>query len=101
MRSAEDARFLQAVGAEFRALRLDRGWNLHLTAERSGISPSLLSKIERGERAGYNVVYVWRLARGLGVPPASVLDVAVAGLIRRQAAERRLYPRRPTSQLRR
>jgi transcriptional regulator with XRE-family HTH domain len=34
------------------------GWSLRQTAERSGMSPSLLSKIERGERTGYNVVYL-------------------------------------------
>lgn len=101
MRSAEDARFLRAVGAEFQAVRLDRGWSLRLTAERSGMSAAQLSKIERGDRTGYNVVYLWRLTRGLGVPPASVLDVAVAGLIRRQAAERRLRPRRPVARLQR
>jgi hypothetical protein len=48
VRSAEDARFLRAVGAEFQALRLDRGWGLRVTPERAGMSPSQLSKIERG-----------------------------------------------------
>ena len=94
MRSREDARFLQAVGAEFRQLRLERRLSLGAVAERSGMSKSLLSRVERGEPCGYNVVYLWRLARGLGVPPASVVDLAVASLIRREAAARRLRSRR-------
>lgn len=54
------------LGARVQDMRKRRGWTLTDLSERSGISPSALSKIER-DRLSPTYANIVRLARGLGV----------------------------------
>jgi transcriptional regulator with XRE-family HTH domain len=63
---------LAALGARLRALRVDRGMTQEDLAGAAGLHISYVGQIERGER---NLSYknLLRLARGLGVKPASLV----------------------------
>ena len=61
--------------------------------ERSGVSKSTISNIERGHRPGYNVLFLWRLAGGLGVPLATVIEAAARDLARQASADHLGHPR--------
>src|SRR3954451_10966381 len=69
----------QRIAARVRQIRADRGLALDALAERSGVSRSMISLIERGESSPTAVV-LEKLATGLGVPLASLFDApAVTG----------------------
>jgi transcriptional regulator with XRE-family HTH domain len=61
----------QRIGARVWELRATRGLSLDALEGRSGVSRSMLSLIERGESSPTAVV-LEKLARGLGVPLASL-----------------------------
>ncbi len=62
------------IAERVRALRASRGLTLDALAERSGVSRSMISTIERGESSP-TAVLLERLAAGLGIPLASLFDV--------------------------
>lgn len=49
-----------------RAVRVSRGWTLRQVAQRSGINPGHLSKVERGEKQ-LSIESLYRLAVVLGL----------------------------------
>src|SRR5436190_18531547 len=61
------------IATRVRTLRLARGLTLEGLAERSGVSRSMISLIERGESSA-TAVLLERLATGLNVPLASLFD---------------------------
>ncbi|MGE0718412.1 MAG: helix-turn-helix domain-containing protein [Alphaproteobacteria bacterium] len=63
------------LAARLRALRADRGLTLEGLAERSGVSRSMISLVERGESSPTASV-LNRLAMGLGVALADLFDEA-------------------------
>ena len=65
------------IAARVRDIRGDRGLALDALAERSGVSRSMISLIERGESSPTAVV-LEKLATGLGVPLASLFDAPAA-----------------------
>jgi len=63
----------QRIAGRVRELRTSRGLSLDSLAERSGVSRSMISLIERGESSP-TAVLLERLAIGLSVPLASLFD---------------------------
>lgn len=61
------------IGGRIRQLREARGWSLESLAERSGVSRSNISLIERGESSPTATV-LDRLGAGLGVTLASLFE---------------------------
>jgi transcriptional regulator with XRE-family HTH domain len=64
---------LEELGRRVRAERLGRGLSLDELAERSGVSRSMISAIERGAKAA-TVIVLDRLATGLGTSLARLLS---------------------------
>jgi transcriptional regulator with XRE-family HTH domain len=69
----------QRIAARARELRAARGLSLDALAERSGVSRSMISLIERGESSATAVV-LERLATGLGVTLAALFDATSDGV---------------------
>jgi transcriptional regulator with XRE-family HTH domain len=67
----------QRIAARVRDLRASRGLTLEALAERSDVSRSMISLIERGESSP-TAVLLERLATGLNVPLASLFDAPSA-----------------------
>jgi transcriptional regulator with XRE-family HTH domain len=67
----------QRIAARIRDLRASRGLTLEALAERSGVSRSMISLIERGESSP-TAVLLERLATGLNVALASLFDAPSA-----------------------
>src|SRR5205809_1623829 len=67
----------QRIAERVRELRAAHGLSLDALAERSGVSRSMISLIERGESSPTAVV-LEKLATGLGVPLASLFDAPAA-----------------------
>jgi transcriptional regulator with XRE-family HTH domain len=63
----------QRIGARVRDLRAARGLTLEMLAERSTVSRSMISVIERGESSP-TAALLEKLASGLGVSLASLFD---------------------------
>src|SRR5260221_3836926 len=63
----------QRIARRARELRAARGLTLDALAERSGVSRSMISLIERGESSP-TAVLLEKLASGLGVPLAALFD---------------------------
>jgi transcriptional regulator with XRE-family HTH domain len=78
------------IAARVRDLRASRGLTLEALAERSGVSRSMISLIERGESSP-TAVLLERLATGLNVPLASLFDAP--GASREPVARRADQPR--------
>lgn len=78
---------LRALGERIHGLRRERGLTLHGLAELSGVSLSMLSAVERGDKAP-TVVVLDRIAGGLGVPLAALVTEPEADrVIVRRAGE--------------
>ena len=78
---------LESLGQRVQALRTDRGLTLRELADRSDVSVSMLSSVERGEKAP-TVVVLDRIASGLDVTLASlVAGPDVERVIVRRAAD--------------
>jgi len=75
-----------AFGEYLKKLRLKRGLTLKKLAELSGISPSYLSRIERGERNVPHPRLFQKLAPALNLTPRQLL--AAAGYINQSGAAR-------------
>jgi transcriptional regulator with XRE-family HTH domain len=70
---------LESLGERIQSLRTERGLTLRELAERSDVSVSMLSSVERGDKAP-TIVVLDRIARGL--------EVTLAGLVAEPDAER-------------
>ena len=78
---------LESLGERVQSLRTDRGLTLRELAERSDVSVSMLSSVERGEKAP-TVVVLDRIASGLDVTLASlVAGPDVERVVVRRAAD--------------
>ncbi|KAA9161099.1 helix-turn-helix domain-containing protein [Amycolatopsis acidicola] len=75
---------LGALGERIQAARGERGLTLQALAERSAVSVSMLSSVERGAKAP-TVVVLDRIANGLGIPLAELLTQPERVVIRRAA----------------
>lgn len=72
-----------------RELRRREGWSIRELAERSGVAPSIISKLERNcSEAGLDTLY--RLARAFGVAAGELLAMAESRCS--QTAEESQYP---------
>ena len=56
-----------------RGLRETRGWDQQTLAERAGVDPSVVSRLERGIQLDLKASVLVGLARALGVPADSLL----------------------------
>jgi transcriptional regulator with XRE-family HTH domain len=63
---------LSDLGARVQALRRDRGLTLQELAAAAAVSASMLSSVERGQKAA-TIVVLARIAEGLGVPLAGLI----------------------------
>src|ERR1700742_5096891 len=70
---ASESGINQRIADRVRALRAARGLTLEALAERSGVSRSMISRVERGESSP-TAVLLERLAFGLGSTLASLFD---------------------------
>jgi transcriptional regulator with XRE-family HTH domain len=66
------AQQLQTFGRRVRRTRQNRDWSIRKLQKRSGVDRGLLSRIEGGKNVTLDVL--WRLANGLGVHWADLLD---------------------------
>jgi transcriptional regulator with XRE-family HTH domain len=64
---------LLALGREARRLREARDLTQEELADRAGLHPNYIGRIERGE-SNVGVKALFKLARGLGVRPSKLLD---------------------------
>lgn len=64
-------RALAHLGARLREVREERGWTLEQTAERAGLHPVSLSRVETGS-VNVTVATLVALTRALGVELASL-----------------------------
>jgi transcriptional regulator with XRE-family HTH domain len=69
------------LSQKLKAVRKDRRLTLDELAQRSGVSRSMLSQIERGE-TNPTVATLWSLTRALGVDFAGLFDEPATGHIR-------------------
>ena len=65
------------IAARVQQLRAERGLSLDALARRSGVSRSMISLVERGERSA-TAVLLDKVATGLGVPLAALFDAPAA-----------------------
>ncbi|GAB2582271.1 XRE family transcriptional regulator [Streptomyces capparidis] len=78
---------LAELGRRVQGLRLDRGLTLQALADAASVSVSMLSSVERGQKAP-TVVVLARVADGLGVPLAELVASAEdRRVVVRRAAE--------------
>lgn len=75
---------LKVLGERIQAVRGERGLTLQALADRSAVSVSMLSSVERGAKAP-TIVVLDRIADGLGVPLAQLLAQPERIIIRRDA----------------
>lgn len=75
-----DAELARRIGAD----RKERGWSLADLADRSGVSRSMLSKIERRE-ASPTAAVLLRIAGALGITLAELLTPQASGTHRKQS----------------
>jgi transcriptional regulator with XRE-family HTH domain len=66
-------RLLSAFGVRLRSLRHDRLLTIEQVAEAAGLHPNYVGAVERGER-NVSLFNIWRIASGLGVPAAAVME---------------------------
>jgi transcriptional regulator with XRE-family HTH domain len=78
---------LRHLGKQIQDLRAERGLTLHDLAEASAVSVSMLSAVERGQKAA-TVTVLDRIASGLGISLAALVGLAAdSRVIVRRAAE--------------
>lgn len=78
VRLRHDDPALDALGAEVRRRRIELGLTQDVLGERAGIHRNYIGMLERGERNA-TVLTLLRVAEGLGVPAASLLEAAQPG----------------------
>ena len=77
---------LSEVGKRVQSLRKERGLTLQDLAAAADVSVSMLSSVERGQKAA-TIVVLGRVADGLGVPLAGLLTPRDPRVIVRRAAD--------------
>lgn len=77
---------LAELGSRVQALRKERGLTLRELATAAAVSVSMLSSVERGQKAA-TIVVLARIADGLGVPLAELITADGNRVIVRRAAE--------------
>ena len=79
---------LAALGRRVQCLRKERGLTLQELATAAAVSPSMLSSVERGQKAA-TIVVLARIAEGLGVPLAHLIPAQEPDrvIIRRAAGQ--------------
>jgi transcriptional regulator with XRE-family HTH domain len=77
---------LKALGERIQTARIERGLTLQALADRSGVSVSMLSSVERGAKAP-TVVVLDRIADGLGVALVRLLSQPERIIVRRAAEQ--------------
>jgi len=75
---------LGALGERIQQARIERGLTLQTLADRSSVSVSMLSSVERGAKAP-TIVVLDRIATGLGVPLAQLIAQPQRMILRRAA----------------
>ena len=65
----------RAFGQRVRSLRVKKGVSQEELADRCGVHRTYMGRIERGE-TNITLTNIHKVARGLGVLPASLLDEA-------------------------
>jgi transcriptional regulator with XRE-family HTH domain len=78
---ADPEQVTAAVARNVRAYRLNRSWTLDVLAARAGVSKGMLVQIEQG-RTNPSIATLCRLADGLGVALARLVEVAEVPAIR-------------------
>ncbi len=73
-RAVDEEELLRRVGARIRDLRRAGNLSLETLGEKADLHPTHLSAVERGQR-NPSLVSLAKIARGLGVDIASLLDV--------------------------
>jgi transcriptional regulator with XRE-family HTH domain len=68
----------RAFGQRVRTLRTKKGISQEELADRCGVHRTYMGRIERGE-TNITLTNIQKVARGLGVSPASLLDEAKSG----------------------
>ncbi len=68
----------RAFGQRVRTLRTKRGISQEELADRCGVHRTYMGRIERGE-TNITLTNIHKVARGLGVSPASLVDEAKDG----------------------
>lgn len=63
----------QRIGENVRTLRVGRDWTQEELADACDLHPTEIGRLERGER-DLRLSTIMRVARGLDVPPAELLD---------------------------
>jgi len=71
----------EALGGYFRQLRKEKGLSLQEVARRSGLSPSHLSRIERGIK-GTSLEVLLQIGKGLGLSPEELSQVLATSVIK-------------------
>lgn len=64
---------VKLVGANIKAIRLNKGWSREQLAERCGVQTTYLAGVERGER-NITLQTLENLAAGLNESPAAILE---------------------------
>ncbi|BAJ83272.1 Xre family transcriptional regulator (plasmid) [Acidiphilium multivorum AIU301] len=62
----------QRFGRKVKQLRLAKGWTQEELAEHTGLHPTYIGGVERGER-NLGLDNLLKIARALGEPPAALL----------------------------
>lgn len=78
---ADPEQVTAAVARNVRAYRIHRSWTLDVLAARASVSKGMLVQIEQG-RTNPSIATLCRLADGLGVPLARLVEVAEVPAIR-------------------
>lgn len=68
----------RAFGQRVRSLRIEKGVSQEELADRCGVHRTYMGRIERGE-TNITLTNIHKVARGLGVSPASLLNEAESG----------------------
>jgi transcriptional regulator with XRE-family HTH domain len=77
---------LKELGGRIQTLRRDHGLTLQALAEAASVSVSMLSSVERGQKAP-TIVVLGRIADGLGVPLARLVSAPDDRVVVRRAAD--------------
>jgi len=66
--------YIELIGWRVKKQRFLRGWSQQELARRAGLSPGHISEIENGQRKNLQARTLKKLARGLGIDVARLLD---------------------------
>ena len=69
----ERDRVQAAFGSRLREFRVSKQLTLEMLADRADLHANYVGAVERGER-NLSLYNVWRIARGLGVAPADLMQ---------------------------